>query len=254
MRALKKPWPPADVSPDGQEARTWRQAEDEFLSALEAAADPASHARATFDSMEKSKLRAVMYEEQGALCVYCERRVAEGHPQPRIDHWRPLSAEPRLALHWRNLYLSCTTAETCDSHKHESALKATATDPDVLPWPVDHAYERCGGFTSLGEVYVRNDAPLNDAQRRALVHALGIPHDDKIKDNGVLNLNHPKLVAARIAALDSERTRLERQHRDKTATREEREERRSALLREQPLQEFVSIRTRWLDRSLGKAR
>jgi uncharacterized protein (TIGR02646 family) len=253
MRTLRKPWPPADVSPDGQEARTWRQAEEEFLKGLETAVDPAGYARDTFDSMEKSKLRAVMYQEQGALCVYCERRVVEGHPQPRIDHWRPLSAEPRLALHWRNLYLSCMTAETCDIHKHESPLKAAPTDPD-LPWPVDHAYERCVGFTSLGEMYVRSDAPLDDAQRRALVLALGAPHDDEVKDNGVLNLNHPKLVAARIAALDSERTKLDRQYRDRTATREEREARKSALLREQPLREFVSIRARWLDRSLGKAR
>lgn len=253
MRALKKPWPPADVSPDGQEARSWNQAEDEFLSGLATAADGATYARTAFDSMEKRKLRAVMYQEQGALCVYCERRVAEGFPHPRIDHWRPLSAEPHLALHWRNLYLSCATSETCDVRKHESPLKAAATDPD-LPWPVEHAYERCVGFTSLGEVYVRSDAPIDDAQRRALVLALGVPHDDEIKDNGVLNLNHPKLVAARIAALDSERMRLERQYRDRTATREDRESRKSALLREQPLQEYVSIRARWLDRSLGKAR
>lgn len=253
MRALKKPWPPADVSPDGQNARTWKQTEDEFLSGLSTAADRTSYARTTFDSMGKHKLRAVLYQEQGALCVYCERRVAEGRPQPRIDHWRPLSLEPHLALHWRNLYLSCATSETCDVHKHESPLKAAPTDPD-LPWPADHAYERCVGFTSLGEVYVRSDAPLDDAQRRALVLALGVPHDDEVKDNGVLNLNHPKLVAARIAALDSERTKLERQYKDKRATREDREARKVSLLREYPLQEFVSIRARWLDRSLGKAR
>lgn len=253
MRALRKPWPPADVSPDGQDARTWRQAEQEFLAGLETAADRAVYARTTFDSMEKRKLRAVMYREHGELCVYCERRVSESQPTPRIDHWRPLSAAPNLALHWKNLYLSCATDATCDVHKHESPLKAAATDPD-LPWPVDHAYERCVGFTSLGEVYVRSDAPLDDTQRRALVHALGVPHDDEVKDNGVLNLNHPKLVAARIAALDSERTRLERQHKGKTATRDEREARKTALLGEHPLQEFVSIRARWLDRSLGKAR
>lgn len=253
MRALRKPWPPADVSAEGQDARTWKQAEDEFLKGLATTGDRTTYARRKFDSMEKRKLRAVMYQEQGALCVFCERRVAEGQPTPRIDHWRPLSAEPRYALHWRNLYLSCATAETCDVRKHESPFKAAPADPD-LPWPVDHAYERCVGFTSLGEVYVRSDAPLDGAQRKALVLALGVPHDNEVNDNGVLNLNHPKLVAARIAALDNERTKLERQHKDKTATREEREARKTALHREQPLPEFVSIRARWLERSLGKAR
>jgi uncharacterized protein (TIGR02646 family) len=253
MRAVRKQQPPRNVSPDGHTARSWQQAEIAFQNGLAAAADRASYARATFDAMDKGKLRAVMYQEQGALCVYCERRVAEGYPPPRIDHWRPLSAEPQLALRWHNLYLSCATADTCDVRKHENALKAAPTDPD-LPWPVDHAYEHCVGFTSYGEMYVRSDAPLSDAQRHALVLALGVWHDDVVKDNGVLNLNHPQLVAARIAALDVERTKLELRHKNRTATREQREARKAALLRERPLQAFVSICARWLERSLGTAR
>lgn len=253
MRGLRKRRPPGDVSPDGQEARTWRQAEAEFLVGLPSVADRTGYARSTFDSMEKRKLRAVMYQEQGGLCVYCERRVGEGQPTPRIDHWRPLSAAPEFALHWRNLYLSCATDTTCDCRKHESSLRAEPFDAD-LPWPADHAYERCVGFTSLGEAYVRTDAPLNDAQRRALVLALGVPHDDTVKHNGVLNLNHPALVAARVAALDSERSRLERDYKSRTASREERVARATELLKDQPLREFISIRLRWLERSLGKAR
>lgn len=253
MRSLRKPWPPGDVSPDGQVARTWRHAEDEFLAGLPGAADRVGHARATFDSMEKRKLRTVMYQEQGALCVYCERRVAEGHPSPRIDHWSPLSAAPELALRWQNLHLSCATDTTCDCWKHETQFRADPADAD-LPWPVDHPYERCIGFTSLGEVYVRTDAPLNDVQRRALVLALGVPHNDTTKDNGVLNLNHPALVAARMAALDSERSRLERDYTGRTASSEERAARATELLRDQPQREFISIRICWLKRSLGKAR
>lgn len=253
MRGLRKPWPPADVSRVGQPAQTLKQAEEQFLGGLATASSHVNYARDAFDDLEKRKLREVMYREQGALCVFCERRLAEGHPTPRIDHWQPLSREPQRALHWRNLHLSCATSETCDVRKHESSLRATPSDPD-LPWPVDLPYERCVGFTSLGEAYVRSDAPLDDSQRRALVLALGQPHDDRVKDNGVLNLNHPKLVAARVAALDSERTKLDRMYKNRTASPEERASRRDGLLREHPLQEFVSIRARWLDRSLGKAR
>lgn len=253
MRGLRKPWPPGDVSPDGQEARSWKQAEENFLEGLPHTINRSAYARSTFDSMEKRKIRTVMYQEQGGLCVYCERRVEEGQPAPRIDHWRPLSAAPELALHWRNLYLSCATDTTCDCRKHESRFCADPTDAD-LPWPVDHAYERCVGFTSLGEAYVRTDAPLDDAQRKALVLALGVPHDDAVKDNGVLNLNHPALVAARVAALDSERSRLERDYKGKTASRDERIARATALLNVKPLREFISVRVRWLERSLGKAR
>ena len=101
MRALRKQWPPADVSPDGQDARAWRQAEQEFLAGLATAADRVAYARTTFDSMEKRKLRAVMYREQGELCVYCERRVSEGQPTPRIEP-APPAWQHALAtvVHW----------------------------------------------------------------------------------------------------------------------------------------------------------
>src|SRR5690606_29413380 len=108
-----------DVSPNGQEARTMKKAESDFLAELATAGDASTFARDSFDSLEKPKLRTVLYREQGHLCVYCECRLEEGHPAPRIDHWRPLSKNPNLALHWPNLYLSCPTEATCDCRKHE---------------------------------------------------------------------------------------------------------------------------------------
>ncbi|MBK7781003.1 MAG: TIGR02646 family protein [Ardenticatenia bacterium] len=132
MRGLKKPWPPGDVSPDGQEARTWQQAEEAFLQGLPRAANRNAYARATYGSLEKRKLRTVLYQEQGSLCVYCERRVKEGQPTPRIDHWRPLSAEPHLALHWRNLYLSCASEKTCDCRKSEARCAPVPLMPTCL--------------------------------------------------------------------------------------------------------------------------
>ncbi|MEZ4321147.1 MAG: retron system putative HNH endonuclease [Myxococcota bacterium] len=230
-----------------------KKAESDFLAELGGAGDPSAFARSSFDGLEKPKLRTVLYAEQGHVCVYCERRVEEGYPAPRIDHWRPLSQNPSLALHWRNLYLSCPTEATCDCRKHESPLCDREGDPE-LPWPVSHPYERCVGFTSLGEMYVREDAPLDDDQRRALVKAIGQPHTDTIKDNGILNLNHPALVAARAAAVDSERSRLERDFSGKTASREDREDRAANLFGAGKLSEYVSIRTGWLRRTLGKSR
>jgi uncharacterized protein (TIGR02646 family) len=253
MRGLKKPRPPNDVSPDGQLPRSLQTAEHEFLKVLAAATDESGCARSTFNSLEKTKLRAVLYIEQGELCVYCERRIAEGQPAPRIDHWRPLGQNPKLALHWRNLYLSCANPATCDCRKHESPLRAADGDPD-LPWPVDHAYEHCVDFTSLGEMYVRSDAPLDHAQREALRHAVGVPHNKVTKDNGILNLNHPALVAARAASVDSERDRLERRFKDRTASRFEREAIADERLRGDQLPEFVSIRVGWLRKMLGKGR
>jgi uncharacterized protein (TIGR02646 family) len=253
MRGLRKPRRPKDVSPHGQPPRPLQQAEREFRAVLPSATDKVGFARSTFDSLEKSKLRAVLYVEQGALCVYCECRVAERHPPPRIEHWRPLALNPELALHWPNLYLSCAHPATCDCRKHESPLRAADGDPD-LPWPVDHHYEHCVGFNSFGEIYVRSDAPLDDAQRKALVLAIGVPHDNETKDNGILNLNHPALIEARRAAIDSERTRLERRFENRRASRSEREAVATERLGGDTLPEFVSIRVGWLRKTLGVGR
>ena len=254
MRGIRKSNPPGNVSPAGQVRRSMQQAERDFVAALRSATERTACARSTFDALEKRKLREVLYAEQGSLCVFCERRIKEQqHPPPRIDHWRPLSANPELALCWRNLYLCCATETTCDCRKKESPLSADDEDAE-LPWPVDHAYECSIGFTSLGEMYVRSNTLLSSAQYKALTLAIGAPHNGEKKDNGILNLNHPALVAARQAALDSERIRLDRDYRGKTASKADRAARAEAMLTEQPLWEYVSIRVCWLTGTLGKWR
>lgn len=63
------------------------------------------------------------------------------------------------------------------------------------------------------------------------------------------DLNHPTLVAARAAAIDEERTRLEQRFK-KTASRSDREAIAAARLRADPLPDFVSIRVGWLRKTL----
>ena len=70
----------------------------------------------------------------------------------------------------------------------------------------------------------------------------------------ILNLNHPALVAARKAAIDAERARMERDFKGKTATPEERETRAASLLTRKTLDTFVSIRICWIRKRLGKGR
>ena len=227
------------------------QAENAYLGALPNAQDQVSFARSAFDGLDKQKLRTEMYREQRSLCVYCERQIAEGFPPPRIDHWRPLSIEPALALGWKNLYLSCTTPDTCDSAKGDRALRWDDTDPH-LPWPVNIRYEDVVGFSSRGEVYVRSDVALAGATRRALDLAIADRPDGAGVRRGIVNLNHPALVKARRAAVRGERKRLEREFKNRTATREEREERASQLLGRGQFPQFVSIRVAWLRKRLGR--
>ena len=143
--------------------------------------------------------------------------------------------------------------ETCDRRKGHRPLKVKDEDSD-LPWPTEFACERMVGFTSLGEICVRNDMHMSEATRRALELAIDVhQHGGKLR-RAILNLNHPTLVAARIATLDSERTRLQRDFKQRTASKEERAGRATELLGQGPRPGFVSIRVAWLRKTLGRGR
>ena len=253
MRGISKPWPPRDVYPDGQAPASLREAEAAYLAALPGAPSQGAFARSEFNRLAKHKLRVVMYREQRSLCIYCERRIVEGHPTPRIDHWYPLSRDPELALHWRNLYLSCPKPETCDSAKADHPFRWDDADSH-MPWPVDLRYEDVVGFTTRGEIYVRSDAMLPDAIRHALEFVIADCADGDRVRRGVVNLNDPALVKARVAAVRGERKRMERDFRSRTVTGDEREKRAAQLLGRGQLPEFVSIRVAWLRKTLGRGR
>ena len=252
MRGTSKPWPPREVYPDGQEAASIREAEHAYLESLPHAGDQAPFARSAFDRLDKGKLRTEMYQEQRSLCIFCERRIGEAHPAPRIDHWYPLSREPRLALHWNNLYLSCPKLETCDSAKGDHPFRWD--DGSHMPWPVTLRYEDVVGFNSRGEICVRSDAMSPDPVRPAIELAIAGRTDGGRVRPGIVNLNDPALVKARSAAVRGERKRLERDFENRTATRDEREQRASELLGRSQLPEFVSIRVAWLRKTLGRGR
>lgn len=241
MRGLEKPRPPENVSPDGQAPRRFVDAEQEHLAAVGSTPNKVRFARSEFNRLDKPKLREVMYGEQGFLCVYCERRLSEGASPPQVEHWRPLSAATEFAIHWNNLYLSCSTRDTCDGSKGARPLKAKDTDPD-LPWPTDFAYEDVVGFTSAGYMYVRSDVALDEATRNALELAIDDREEGGRRQRAILNLNHPTLREARSAALDSEQARLQGAFGPGAPSPQERAVRASQTLARDPLPEHVSIR------------
>ena len=251
MRGLEKPRPPTNVRPDGQTPQQFVDAEREYLAALGGRTNKSGFARSEFGQLHKVKLRRVMNGEQGSICVYCERRLAESASPPPVEHWRPLHAVPEFAIHWNNLYLSCATRNTCDDRKGGQPLKADSTDRD-LPWPTEFAYECVVGFTSGGRMYVRNDVELADATRRALELAIDDVWHDGRRRKSILNLNHPSLLEARRASLDSEQARLERKSSQHVQSSDERTDRAAQILGQDPRPEHVSIRVAWLLNSLGR--
>lgn len=254
MRRISKPWPPPDVSPDGQTPRSFVDAEREYRDALPNHTEKTNFARSEFDRLDKPKLRAVMHREQRSICVFCERPVAEnipGRPIPRIDHWKPLSVHHDVALHWKNLYLSCPTKETCDSAKGDLSLRCGENDPD-LPFPADYEYERLLGYSSSGEIFLRTDIHAEETVRAALAAVIDTPIGGPGSRSARLNLNHPALVEARAAAIDAEKRQFEREFIGKTATRADRENRALTILAKHPFPDFVSARVAWLRKFPGR--
>lgn len=103
-------------------------------------------------------------------------------------------------------------------------------------------------------MFVRADTMLDSSMRRALELAIDDRADGTRVRKAILNLNHPALVAARKAAIDAERARMERDFKGKTASREEREARAVVLLGRKTSESFVSIRICWIRKRLGKGK
>lgn len=254
MRRIRKRWAPTNVSPDGQKPYTMQKAEEEFLEKLPSAAKPTDFARDQFDSLDKKKLRERLMEEHKGICVYCQSTLnADDAARPLpVEHWRPLGKNPELALHWENLYLSCPEPDSCDGSKKGVPLETDAPGSE-LPWRTVASYHDWLGISKLGEVYVRSDANISLAIRSALEAAIGRP--EKEEDDvatGILRLNNRTLRAARVAAIDQERTLLHREFGEETATRAHREAHAGEMLRRDVYPSYVSTRVAYLRRTLGK--
>ncbi|MFO0610570.1 MAG: hypothetical protein U0324_45835 [Polyangiales bacterium] len=96
----------------------------------------------------KDEIREALLRDQAWLCCYCMRRIsAEARPHPvnreappviqmKVEHWRPQSLHPDLALAWSNLLGACTGGvgvapadQTCDTRKAESVITLNPCDP-----------------------------------------------------------------------------------------------------------------------------
>lgn len=253
MRGVAKGPPPTDVAPSGHKSCSLIHAEKLYLADLTSAPNPSNYARSHFNDLNKHKLRELLYNEQRFLCVYCETPVKERHPPPPIDHWQPLSVFPEHALSWKNLYLSCSSAETCDGAKKNRALRCDHSD-EQLPWPSERQYEDLIGFSSSGEAYVRQDAGINGRMREALELAIADRIVNGTMYRSLLNLNHLRLIEARAAAIDSEIERFEKKFAGRTASQDEREQIATSLLGDNPRASYVSIRVAFLRRQLGKGK
>jgi len=128
---------------------------------------------------EKKDLLEHLIKEQGGTCCYCGRFVdsASAH----IEHFRPQSKAPQLALIYENLFASCIRETKPGTPLHCGHLKDEWFDERLHVSPLDSNCE------SRFKYYPSGTIDGTDASSQEMVRVLG--------------LNLPQLAAQRNRAL-----------------------------------------------------
>lgn len=142
----------------------------------------------TYETAHKDALRLALLEEQGGLCGYCMRRisfVAGTQTDTRIEHLKPRTlslaeGKPEETLSYGNMILCCNGDIDGSKNLHCDAGKG---EKEIHFKPFDAAAITTISFSSKdGSIRSSNDVYDSDL-------------------NKVLNLNHPRLAANRLAVI-----------------------------------------------------
>lgn len=137
-----------------------------------------------FRSPLKAEVHRSLLREQGYICCYCESRVQVN--DSHIEHFRPRSTYPDLALDYENLHCSCLQDLEPSQPRHCGHEKGSWFDERLIS-PLQSDCEKRFSFTPRGEIYARSSSDLAaqmtirklsldsrklDRLRRAAVNAL----------------------------------------------------------------------------------
>lgn len=148
---------------------------------------------------EKDDLRASLLQEQGYICCYCMRRIAEPTAQKMvIEHFKPQSLYPELQFDYNNLLASCQGNEGwSEAYQHCDERKKSH---EIIVSPLNQSMMEMVKFSGNGEIYT----------------------DDKILDNdinNVLNLNLQQLKNERKAIILGLEQKIRRKFKDKMVSK-----------------------------------
>lgn len=147
---------------------------------------------------ERGQIREALLRDQGALCAYCQRRIANDEKRMKIEHWEARS-EGGGQLQWSNLLGVCPGnsrlegdrrfpfEQHCDDSRGNRALYL---HPVEGQGPDPGQYLR---YTSNGQIYAGSAPAAPD---------LAPEQQQAASDIEVLNLNARRLRAGREAVYD----------------------------------------------------
>lgn len=129
-------------------------------------------------------LKQALMQEQGEICCYCERRITldDSH----MEHIKPQSTYPELALEYENIGLSCQNQISKGEPRYCGNLKGNWFDDQLFISPYEQDCESFFSFTFDGRI---TPAKSHDLSAEETIKRLG--------------LDIPKLIALRKAVIES---------------------------------------------------
>lgn len=125
---------------------------------------------------EKRQLHQNLLAEQGFICCYCQRQISleDSH----IEHLKPKTHYPELALEYTNLLASCQgeSEEPPPVPVHCGHHKKDWYDEDLLVSPLDENCEQLFTYTELGEIRPISDPQIQQSAKTT-IDQLGLDID-----------------------------------------------------------------------------
>jgi len=106
--------------------------------------------------MPKAQLLEDLIQEQGAICCYCMGRIRKDSQRPpHIEHYRPQSLDPKLALDYKNLLAVCFGQAIDNKGKRQwycDHENAKSNRPLQFLDPLDPSCEKVLQYTAEGSM------------------------------------------------------------------------------------------------------
>ena len=143
------------------------------------------------DRDTKGAMQKYLCVEQYYLCCFCESRIMPTGQAMRIAHFVPRSVASERQLEWTNLLGSCHGNALTESSSQSPTVDNRGLHCDARQRDRELDPRLDPGGLADGIVFFRPDGKIDS-------------HDLIIQENlqSILNLNHPRLVRARLARLD----------------------------------------------------
>jgi uncharacterized protein (TIGR02646 family) len=145
---------------------------------------------------EKRVLKNALITEQGFVCCYCERRLADA--DSHIEHLRPQSIAEVDALDFTNMLCSCQNNLRSGEPRHCGNLKGDWYDDDLLVSPLDPNCEARFVFLANGEIRPARSGDKGASESISRL-GLGIPKLNDLRRNAIEPFLDPQLSPEDVA-------------------------------------------------------